>query len=342
VTPKITEIRVATALRGVAALAVAWYHLTNMDYQAGTVLRAMGSVGWLGVEAFFVISGFVIPYSLLVADYHKGRFFSFLVRRVVRIDPPYLVSIALSIAVAYAAYSTPGYHGKHPQYTAGQVLAHLGYVNNFLGYEQINRVYWTLGIEFQFYILIGLFHKTLTRCRWVVFWLILLVGFGLNAWVKSSTLDPEHVIVHWVPLFLMGISTASFKTGLLSRNMLLARLGCCCAAGVAFLSVPITVVALETALFIAFLPNFSPAPLAWLGKISYSLYLVHAPIGERLMNVAHRFVANLALCFAISMALTLLIAWGFNELFEEPARRWAKRIGRVAKPVQTVPASSFS
>jgi peptidoglycan/LPS O-acetylase OafA/YrhL len=307
-----------------------------MDYQAGTVLQAIGSVGWLGVQAFFVISGFVIPYSLLRANYDRGRFFSFLVRRVVRIDPPYLASIALSIAVAYTAYATPGYHGRHPHYTAGQVLAHLGYVNNFLGYEQINRVYWTLGIEFQFYILIGFFHRGLTRCGWAVFWLTLLVGIGINAWVESSKLDPEHVIARWVPLFLMGISAASFRSGLLSRNALLARLGFCCAAGVAFLSVPIAAVALATALFIAFLPNLSAAPLGWLGKISYSLYLVHAPIGERIMNVAHRFVTNLAFCFAISLALTLLAAWGFNELFEEPARRWAKKIGQVPKPVPAV------
>jgi peptidoglycan/LPS O-acetylase OafA/YrhL len=299
-----------------------------MDYQAGTVLQAIGSVGWLGVEAFFVISGFVIPYSLLRADYERKRFYSFLVRRVVRIDPPYLASIALSIAVAYAAYGIPAYRGRHPHYTVGQVLAHIGYVNNFLGYDQINRVYWTLGIEFQFYILIGLFHRMLTRCRWVVFWLILLAGIGINAWVSSSKLDPEHVISRWVPLFLMGISVASFRSGLLSRNVLLARLSFCCAAGVAFLSVPITAVALATALLIAFLPGLSAPPLDWLGKISYSLYLVHVPLGERFMNVGHRFMPSLMLCFAISMALTLIVAWGFNEYFEEPARRWAKKINQ--------------
>jgi peptidoglycan/LPS O-acetylase OafA/YrhL len=169
-----------------------------------------------------------------------------------------------------------------------------------------------------------------------VFWLTLLFGVGMNVWVKSTKLDPEHVISHWVPLFLMGISTANFRSGLLSRNALLARLGFCCAAGVAFLSVPITVVALATALLIAFLPDLSIAPLSWLGKISYSLYLVHAPIGERLMNIGHRFLTNLVFCFAVSMALTLLVAWGFNELFEEPARRWAKKMGRVPKTVQTV------
>jgi peptidoglycan/LPS O-acetylase OafA/YrhL len=175
-----------------------------------------------------------------------------------------------------------------------------------------------------------------TGCRWVVFWLILLAGIGIKAWVSSSKLDPEHVISRWVPLFLMGISVASFKSGLLSRNVLLARLGFCCAAGVAFLSVPITAVGLATALFIAFLPGISAPLLDWLGKISYSLYLVHAPLGERFMNLGHRFLPSLMLCFAISMVLTLLVAWGFNECIEEPARRWAKNVGQTAKLVQPV------
>ncbi len=56
------KIHVVEYLRGVAALGVAWFHMTN-TYGPGFV-ASFGSLGWLGVDVFFVISGFVIPYSL--------------------------------------------------------------------------------------------------------------------------------------------------------------------------------------------------------------------------------------------------------------------------------------
>ena len=57
-------------LRGLAALSVAWFHLTN-QYDDWVALS--GSRGWLGVEAFFVISGFVIPLSLAGDWQRRGR-----------------------------------------------------------------------------------------------------------------------------------------------------------------------------------------------------------------------------------------------------------------------------
>jgi peptidoglycan/LPS O-acetylase OafA/YrhL len=53
------------ALRGVASLSVAWFHLTQPNPAlAPGIIKSSGAYGWLGVHIFFVISGFVIPYSL--------------------------------------------------------------------------------------------------------------------------------------------------------------------------------------------------------------------------------------------------------------------------------------
>ena len=319
-------------LRGLAALAVACYHLTNMGYLSGTWLQQAGSYGWLGVESFFVISGFVIPYSLLAARYDQSQFGRFLLRRIVRIDPPYLASIALCMGLGYAAYAFGVGNAHEPDYSIGQVAAHLGYANNFLGYRQINRVFWTLGIEFQFYILIGLAHAVIMRGRWTVIGPTLVAGIVLDRWVRTTHINPEHVIAHWVPLFLMGIAVAAFRWELISRNRLLAQLGVYAAAAVIELSWPVAAVALGSALLIAFMPMLSAAPLDWLGRISYSLYLVHSPVGERLMNLTHRFDPPAVVSLAIAMGLTLLFAWGFNVAIEEPARRWARRVGQGASP----------
>src|SRR5215467_12962304 len=59
------------ALRGLASLAVMWFHFTKhaMPEIGDGALRLTGKYGWLGVQVFFVISGFVIPYSLQRANY---------------------------------------------------------------------------------------------------------------------------------------------------------------------------------------------------------------------------------------------------------------------------------
>ena len=52
------------ALRGVASLAVMWFHFTLQPYLSNDAIRRSGKYGWLGVEVFFVVSGFVIPYTM--------------------------------------------------------------------------------------------------------------------------------------------------------------------------------------------------------------------------------------------------------------------------------------
>src|SRR5262245_16881681 len=95
-------------LRGLASLAVCWFHLTHFHYNVPdrhgyALLRKTGAYGWLGVEVFFVISGFVIPSSLYRARYRIRDFFTYLARRIVRLDPPYLAAIAVMLAMAYVS-----------------------------------------------------------------------------------------------------------------------------------------------------------------------------------------------------------------------------------------------
>src|SRR6185295_1906083 len=94
-------------LRGLASLAVCWFHLTRFRYNVPdprgyALVCQTGAYGWLGVEVFFVISGFVIPYSLYRARYRVKNYRTFILKRVIRLDPPYLVSIAVILALAYA------------------------------------------------------------------------------------------------------------------------------------------------------------------------------------------------------------------------------------------------
>src|SRR3712207_6761977 len=92
-------------LRGVASLGVCLSHLATFDFPTPTghfylALKSSLRYAWLAVEAFFVISGFVIPYSLHRAGYRLGSYPRFILKRIIRLDPPYLAAIALIVLLA--------------------------------------------------------------------------------------------------------------------------------------------------------------------------------------------------------------------------------------------------
>ena len=117
-----TEKRIETVdmLRGFAALAVCWFHLTDTNAIAGSgVLEKSGRYGWLGVEIFFVISGFIIPYALHRSSYTLRHFGRFLLKRITRLDPPYIVSIVIAIILLIDFAKS---FGKDGAYAIGLIL----------------------------------------------------------------------------------------------------------------------------------------------------------------------------------------------------------------------------
>ena len=70
--------------------------------------------------------------------------------------------------------------------------------------------------------------------------------------------------------------------------------------------------------------------LAWLGKISYSLYLVHVPVGGRVVNLGKRLLPDTVVEeFALSacaLSASLFVAWHFHNLVEKPAHNLSRRM----------------
>ena len=135
------RIVVVEYLRGIASLSVAWFHLTNQYKDSWVAL--IGSYGWLGVEIFFVISGFVIPYSIwkVYPNYSITSFPTFLARRIVRLEPPYLVSVALVVMLHYLSSSVPWFRGEAPSYDFAQIAFHVFYLVPLTSYGWLQPVY---------------------------------------------------------------------------------------------------------------------------------------------------------------------------------------------------------
>jgi peptidoglycan/LPS O-acetylase OafA/YrhL len=306
-------------LRGFAAFAVAWFHFTNgAPLLPNGWLKSSGQYGWLGVEIFFVISGFIIPYSLYRAGYQGRDFGLFLVKRIARLDPPYLANILLVVGLSYVVVLAPGFSSEWPRYTWTQLLGHLAYVNSIVGEPWVNVVYWSLGIEFQYYLMIGaLFPLLVHRRPWVRF------GF-LAGLVLSGILVPRTSLVFvWFPLFVTGILTFQRKAELMSGRAWLAGVGVTCAI-CWFLNGPlVAVVVVATALVIQFV-RIPCSRLTDLGLISYSLYLLHVPVGGKIVNlgarVAHSFPAQL-LVLAAAVAGSITASVAFYRWIELPSQR---------------------
>jgi len=325
-------------IRGIAALLVAWFHFTvsSANFLAPGFLKSTGTYGWTGVQMFFVISGFVLPYSLFVGRFKTREFGRFALKRIIRLEPPYLVSIALTAAVAFAAAVVPGYRGGPPGYTVPQIASHLGYLVELLDYRWINPVYWTLAIEFQFYLLVGLlFPLVSSPKRWVR--LATLAALTASAW----TITPQKFVFPFLFFFMIGFVAFQYRTRLIGpieaavTALTIATIG-------SFRQDPAGIIAaLIAALIIATVGEvrFGHSVLMFLGDISYSLYLIHVPVGGRVVNLGERLgggVGTKLAVLTVALAVTLVAAYLMYRLVEKPFQLYASSIKYGARPAVVV------
>jgi peptidoglycan/LPS O-acetylase OafA/YrhL len=206
---------------------------------------------------------------------------------------------------------------------------HFGYLNAFFDYPWLNPVAWTLAIEFQFYLFVALCYPLLAHRQTT-----LRVGFLALLLLAPFVLPNHSFLPSWAFLFLLGVWTFHFHAGLLGHTAFL--LGIIIPLAVApFVGQSLyTAVGAVTALAIAYLPHLNLPVLNWYGTISYSLYLIHVPIGIRLINIGMRLSSNHALrwlTIAVTFAVVTVAARVFYRLIEQPAQRWAAGL-RYSQP----------
>jgi peptidoglycan/LPS O-acetylase OafA/YrhL len=314
--------------RGIAALFVAWHHFTGVSQYAP--LRLWHVPEWIGVEIFMVISGFILPLALwrrYGEQYGKKDFVAYLLARLTRIEPPYIMSIVLVLTMMYAASLTPFYHGPPVQVSWGQILTHLFYLAPVFGYPWLSIVYWYLAYEFVFYIVLGLTFALLARYGAPVLYATTAVVF-LLVYAAFGFYDGK------VLLFAIGGSLFLHRIGKLS-SLWLAVAVLALAVLIAFLEQLSTgITAVYMALWIWFgsgvkWPERVHRPLMFFGNISYSLYLVHIPIGVRVMKLGKHFTSGpwqeLAVTLA-ALAISVIAAYIFYRLFEKPCSDLSQRI----------------
>ncbi|MDB6171236.1 MAG: putative acyltransferase [Chthoniobacteraceae bacterium] len=322
------------ALRGIAALSVCWFHLTsgNPAFLPDGFLKTSGLYGWLGVEMFFVMSGFIIPFALHRSRYSLSDYGIFLLKRVVRLDPPYLITILAIIILGFVSTKVPGFQGSQFEFSFAQVFLHFGYINVFFGYPWLNPVFWTLAIELQYYLLVGLLFPILAH-RSVP---VRTSTFGCLACL-AFLVSPVHLLFHWLFLFMLGMAAFQFRVGLHKRKQFILWIILLGFGSWAVNGGVIAGIAIATALILGLVDiNFS-APWLFFGNVSYSLYLLHVPVGGRVINLSLRFVHTMPgklVVLVVALGVSTGAAWLLYRYVERPAQRWSSGIRYRNRPIE--------
>lgn len=334
------RFRELDGLRGFAALAVVFSHYTgahNSHYPQDPAAFHDAAWGAAGVQLFFIISGFVIFMSARRAN----RPSDFAISRAARLYPPYWISLVFAV-VLLLLHPVPGF-----SFTWGQALANLTMVQRWVGVDNVVDVYWTLAVEMQFYVII-LILLYLTRCRlsdrvvlwgsiaWsVISWAVVLftaphVGSDPQRdplWVKLLN---NATVAEYAPLFVLGMALYIARQAGRHRGWVAAAAVSAVGSTFVMRGMPLALEVLVVVLLavtvmlrkrtsVLLLP-----PIQWYGKISYSLYILHAIPGYILIHALWPYVGrNMAML--VALAVVSVLAWTLQKYGEEHLGRAAKR-----------------
>ena len=316
-------------LRAIAALSVCFYHFTNGALPKVIVpfTQHLFSQGGLGVDVFFVLSGFIIPYSLLGKDYRHSGFWPYCKKRLIRINPPAYVAMLLMIMQGLFIdifIQHKNAYGSH--LSVGQILNNVFFTIPFTDYKWIIGIFWTLAIEFQFYLFIGLLFALLFESRSLLWF----VGAYLLAYAAQYIPGmPSTTFFANSSLFALGGTALLWQQQRLSKLLYVGLM--VLFTGLAYWQQGgyVAAAGLATALVINLLKTDVPG-LDFVGKMSYSFYLLHVLIGTTCEFVLIKIIppttaANKLLITGLSVAVALAGAYLFYRFVEQPFMRLASK-----------------
>ena len=309
------------ALRGLSAIAVALFHFNELPASAAPtdvveLWRAIWKHGHLGVPVFFVISGYCIGQTWLKTTDTK----KFLRRRFLRIFPPYWASLGLLLGLALVVKITTGVNDIAPlPRNVASVLATVSLLTDpVTAIGTMNWIYWSLSYEVAFYLLMAVALGASSAQKLRILLPLHIVICVIATSVTIITPAPWFFVRLW-PLFGLGIAVCLWKTHRPASLWMFAAAAAHALGGVLRddLVKYIAVAWLATAiLWLGPKINGRLArALAWAGESSYSLYLIHVPVG---CFVVLRFVpmpADHTVRFFAGQAIVLVSCLGLARLF---------------------------
>ena len=327
--PRRPKLQWIECLRGLAVMTVVCHHLlvSQLAHRIPTLLPYY-DFGVFGVIVFFCISGFIIPYSVLGIRESPG--IGFPVARFFRLYPAYWLSLLFAIWAFHPATKL--------------LLINLTMTQRFIGDKDINGVYWTLQVELIFYVVFELLILTRRVLSTHLYPLLTLtfaltaVGMGairhfLN--LKAPLSPPAGLTVMFLATtYFMHLNYALWtRTRLVIFSIVIYGLLCLSfALGYSkdwgYSENPARFCTMYLAGVLSFLLfqwiNARSKMLAFLGRISYPVYLFHVPIATL---VAAYLLARIGFraCVSLDFVLFGIVATIVHYTVEKPFVRLGRR-----------------
>jgi len=318
------------AARGLAALSVVLFHFNAIPSAGAPLWRLIWRHGYLGVPVFFVLSGWCITASWL----RSSDWRTFAVRRARRILPAYYCSLALVLLVAAVTTAFRGVNDvtAFPRGMTALVATCTLATAPVTSIPTVNWVYWSLSYEAAFYLILGIilpFAAPRQRPWRLVAVHVLLCGTVF--WPGR----PQHGVLFFAdlwPLFGLGAALALYRSARPAALTMLVAIAAwafstrAVPANPRYLTVAVaTAAALVASPWVGF-PRFLGG-LRQIGLFSYSLYLVHVPLGIYcVLRLLPDFGGSSGLIIArqlVALGLVLSLAWLFHLGCERPFLRAA-------------------
>jgi peptidoglycan/LPS O-acetylase OafA/YrhL len=307
------QIPALDALRGVAILMVLLHNFSVVG--EGSIVGHVFDAGWVGVQLFFVLSGFLITGILLDTVKASNYFKSFFARRALRIFPLYYVVLFVGYIVVPAILVVPADHGQHQIW----LWTYLANWQEAFGHgERAFPHLWSLAVEEQFYLVWPVLVYLLRGRGIVTLSVLMIVAAPVLRLVCRQRFGAESAYMFTIcrmdALAMGAVLAAAFRSQRVSAwlvtkspNIQVVRVGVMLLLGLVFVvshGLPRTGAATQLAgytllslIFTIWIagevgafartaddetlgksPSVVAAPLRLLGKYSYAMYLFHAPL----------------------------------------------------------------
>lgn len=321
------QVNIIDSLRSFAAISVCLFHFicTTTGLVYPETMTSIAAYGKNGVFIFFVISGFIIPWSMYSKNYTLGSMLPFMAKRLIRLEPPYLISIVLILIISFV--KTRFHIGVESQdeLSAARIGLHFGYLINFFPeYKWLNNVYWTLAVEFQYYIIMSFMFILFIHKNMYYRISAYALCFMMAWFIPYLNHFPAYA-----PLFLFGISVFQYKTRLVGSIECAIVIAACFVYNYLFVDIAYACFGLATACIILFFAEVKIPILDWLGKMSYSIYLIHPVLGAAVINLLSRYAhtsLQKILILVAGLITTFISAYIMYLIVEKPSKKLSSKI----------------
>jgi peptidoglycan/LPS O-acetylase OafA/YrhL len=365
-----SEIRALTGLRGMAAILVVAYHLCPSAAASTILYKDTIGRGYLWVDLFFILSGYVMALNygkLFVDRFSNAVFAAFLLRRIARIYPLYIVMLCIQIVYTMAVYGNFGESNVWAAVTVAHPIRDIP-ANLFLAQSlgvspSIIGQAWSISTEFAAYfsfpalvawVLSGRRRGVAVAGLLAITLLVAVAAIDMHDGAYHSGSLDAYDGTHVTPLlrclggFILGMVTfrmSAFLTTVASRDRvglsILFLLVVMLAAGAPDLAV----VSLFPAVVLWVSKNrgiaesiFSNPIMYGAGILSYSVYLLH-PLLQKPMVITNQILENYlphifatGLSLFIVIAVLLILAGAAYNFIEKPGRRIIQHVADKATP----------